>query len=181
MATQQMALLRSLKGACKGRITYVRLATCRAVPGRAEIKIRARIIVSAVPSICVVPRQPWRASCVPAPPCLLWKLPNTCASVLHAMPCHPILSGPGALRMGWLCRQKVSHPFALASARPCPAVPCCAVPAGLGRAMPCRASRAGPKRCARFVRAVPCFHLSRGVPATSCSPSSLFVPCFWHG
>ena len=51
--------------------TYIRVAACRAGPGRAEMKIRAKIIVPAVPSICVVPCQPCRASrAVPAVPCL---------------------------------------------------------------------------------------------------------------
>ena len=152
----------------------IRVAACCAMPCHAESKIRAKIIVLAVPSICVVPCQSCRASrAMLAVPRLL-KHPNTSASVLRAVPCH--ISWPWGLKYGLVVQANGFTPFCpcVGHTRSCPAVPCGALPCHV--VSPCRARRARPKHHARIIRAVPCLHLRRAVPAVSCSASRPFVP-----
>ena len=151
------------------------------VPDRAEMEIRAKIIVPAVPSTFMVPCQPGRASrAVPSA--------ETPTSVpVCSVPCRAShasmghVSRPWGLRYGLVAQAKgfcrAIFKQALLSFRPNRAVPCCAVPC---RAVPCsivspcRASHAGPVRRARIIRAVPCLHVNRAMPAVSCSVSSPF-------
>ena len=149
---------------------WPRAGPCRAVP---KVKF--------VPRLSCQPCQVY-ASCrasrfVPAvlfQPCLPWKVANTSARWLCAVPCH--ISWPWGLRYGLVVHAKGFTPFCpcVGQTKPCSAVPFHALPCHI--VSPCRAIRAGPQCRARIIRAVPCLHLNRAVPAVSCNAFSSFVP-----